>query len=123
MIKFKAMAAALLAAWVLMMAQPAHAADVTGTWLMTVKTSAGSGSPTFTLTQKAGVITGTYKGQFGEAPVTGTIKDDEVSWQFNVEAQGVPFTITYTGKVSGKDISGKVSLGQFGEGTFTGTLQ
>ncbi len=123
MTTFKGMATALLAAWVLMTVQPALAADVTGTWIMMVRTSAGSGSPTFTLTQKAGVITGTYKGQLGEAPVTGTIKDDEVSWQFNVEAQGVPFTITYTGKVSGKAISGKVTLGQFGEGTFTGTLQ
>jgi hypothetical protein len=123
MTTFKGIAAALLAAWMLMTVQPARAADVTGTWIMMVQTSAGSGTPTFTLTQKAGVITGTYKGQLGEAPVTGTIKDDEVSWQFNVEAQGVPFTITYTGKVSGKAISGKVTLGQFGEGTFTGTLQ
>lgn len=123
MTKFTGIAAALLAVWLLLAVQPARAADVTGTWIMTVKTSAGSGTPTFTLTQKAGVITGTYKGQLGEAPVNGTIKDDEVSWQFNVEAQGVPFTITYTGKVSGKDISGKVTLGQFGEGTFTGTLQ
>jgi hypothetical protein len=123
MTKYKGMAAALLAAWVLLTVQPARAADVTGTWIMSVQTSAGSGSPTFTLTQKAGVITGTYKGQLGEAPVNGTIKDDDVTWQFNVEAQGVPFTVTYTGKVSGKAISGKVSLGQFGEGTFTGTLQ
>jgi hypothetical protein len=123
MTRFKGMLRALLAAWVLMMVQPAHAADVTGTWIMNVQTSAGSGSPTFTLTQKAGVITGTYKGQLGEAPVNGTIKDDDVSWQFNIDAQGQTLTITYTGKVSGKAISGKVSLGQFGEGTFTGTLQ
>jgi hypothetical protein len=123
MTKYKGMAVALMAAWLLMAVQAAHAADVTGTWIMMVQTSAGSGSPTFTLTQKAGVIAGTYKGQFGEAPVNGTIKDDEVSWQFNVETQGVPLTITYTGKVSGKAISGKVSLGQFGEGTFTGMLQ
>jgi hypothetical protein len=123
MTRFQGMAATLLAAFVLILAQPARAADVTGTWIMSVQTSAGSGSPTFTFTQKAGVITGTYKGQLGEAPVNGTIKDDDVSWQFNIEAQGVPLTITYTGKVSGKAISGKVSLGQFGEGTFTGSLQ
>jgi hypothetical protein len=86
MTTLKGMAAALLAAWLLMVAQPAHAADVTGTWIMSVQTSAGSGSPTFTLTQKAGLITGTYKGQLGEAPVNGTIKDDDVSWQFNIDA-------------------------------------
>lgn len=123
MMKFKGMAAALLAAWMLVTAQPAQAADVTGTWIMSVQTSAGSGTPTFKLTQKAGVITGTYKGQLGEAPVNGTIKDDDVTWQFDVETQGIPLTITYTGKISGKAISGKVTLGQFGEGTFTGTLQ
>jgi len=40
-----------------------------------VQTSAGSGSPTFTLTQKSGASSPVpYKGQLGEAPVNGTIK-------------------------------------------------
>jgi hypothetical protein len=98
-------------------------ADVSGTWIMTVATSAGSGTPTFVLAQKGNAITGSYKGQMGESPVTGTIQGDEVVLQYSVDAQGVPLTVKYTGKVAGNSMSGKVSLGQFGEGTFKGIKQ
>jgi hypothetical protein len=103
--------------------QLAHAADVTGTWIMTVQTSAGSGSPTFTLVQKGDAISGTYKGQLGEAPVTGTLSGNDMALEFSIDAQGQSLTIKYTGKVDGKTVSGNVALGAFGSGTFTGTKQ
>jgi hypothetical protein len=103
--------------------QLVHAADVTGTWIMTVQTSAGSGSPTFTLVQKGDAISGTYKGQLGEAPVTGTMNGNDMALEFNIDAQGQSLTIKYTGKVDGKTVSGNVALGAFGSGTFTGAKQ
>ena len=103
--------------------QASRAADVTGTWIMTVQTSAGSGSPTFTLVQKGDAITGTYKGQLGEAPVSGSISGNDMTLQFTVDAQGQTLTIKYTGKVDGKSVSGNVALGAFGSGTFTGVKQ
>jgi hypothetical protein len=103
--------------------QVSRAADVTGTWIMTVQTSAGSGSPTFTLIQKGEAISGTYKGQLGEAPVTGTMSGNDMTLEFNIDAQGQSLTIKYTGKVDGKTVSGNVALGAFGSGTFTGTKQ
>ena len=103
--------------------QLSRAADVTGTWIMTVQTSAGSGSPTFTLVQKGDAISGTYKGQLGEAPVTGTLTGKDMVLEFNIDAQGQSLTIKYTGKVDGKTVSGNVALGAFGSGTFTGTKQ
>jgi hypothetical protein len=121
--RFKAAVGALFAIVSLGMAQIAGAADVTGTWTMTVQTSAGGGSPTFILVQKGDAITGTYKGQFGEAPVTGTVMGSDVTLEYNVDAQGQNLTIKYTGKVDGKSITGKVSLGSFGDGTFSGTKQ
>jgi hypothetical protein len=114
---------AVFAITVLMVMQAAHAADVTGTWLMTVQTSAGSGTPTFTLVQKGDAITGTYKGQLGEAPVTGTINGDDMTLEFGVETQGQSLTIKYIGKIDGKSVSGSVALGGFGSGTFTGIKQ
>jgi hypothetical protein len=103
--------------------QSSHAADVTGTWIMTVQTSAGSGSPTFTLVQKGDAISGTYKGQLGEAPVTGTMSGNDMVLEFSIDVQGQSLTIKYTGKVDGKTVSGNVALGAFGSGTFTGTKQ
>jgi hypothetical protein len=73
------------------------------------------------LQQEGTSVTGTYKGQLGEAPVTGTVKGNELSLSYKINAQGVDLTVTYAGAVDGKAIKGKVSYGEIGEGTFTGT--
>jgi hypothetical protein len=121
--KFKAGLGALLAIAVLTIAPVAGAADVTGTWIMAVETGAGSGSPTFILVQKGEALSGSYKGQLGEAQVTGTVKGDDVTIEYTVGGQGQSIAVKYSGKTDGKKMSGKVSLGQLGEGTFTGTKQ
>jgi hypothetical protein len=95
-------------------------ANVTGKWTMTVTTQAGTGSPTFDLKQEGSNVTGTYKGQLGEAPVTGSVKGDDLTLNIKISAQGQELAVTYTGKVDGNSVSGKVSLGELGEGTFTG---
>jgi hypothetical protein len=123
MTKFKMGWAALLAIAAVTVAQLAAAADVTGTWIMAVETSAGSGSPTFVLVQKGDALSGSYKGQLGEAQVTGTVKGDDVTIEYKVDGQAGSLAVKYSGKTDGKTMSGKVSLGQLGEGTFTGTKQ
>src|SRR3981189_3386779 len=120
--KSKAGLGALLAIAALF-AQMASAADVTGTWIMAVEPGAGSGSPTFVLVQKGEALSGSYKGQLGEAQVTGTVKGDDVTIEYKVEAQGQSLAVKYSGKTDGKKMSGKVSLGQLGDGTFTGSKQ
>ena len=97
------------------------APDVTGTWAMTVETSAGRGNPTFTLTQKGEDITGTYSGRFGEAPVSGTLKGDQVTVRFTVTVEAQEVTMVYVGTVDGDTMTGKVLFSGFGEGTFKGT--
>jgi hypothetical protein len=103
---------------------PALAAvDVTGTWIFRVETSGGSGSPSFTFKQEGENLTGTYKGLFGEAPLTGTVKGNAISFSFKVSAQGIEGVVTYTGTVDGDSMKGNVTLGDVGEGTFTGKRQ
>jgi hypothetical protein len=121
--KLKTGLAALLAIAAFTAAQVAAAADVTGTWIMSVQTSAGSGSPTFVLVQKGEALSGSYRGQLGEAQVTGTVKNDEVTIEYKVDGQAGSLAVKYSGKTDGKTMSGKVSLGQLGDGTFTGTKQ
>ena len=92
-------------------------AKVTGTWNMTVETSMGSGTPVFILKQENDtLITGTYKGQFGEAPVKGTIKDNKIDLKF----EATDMIMEYTGTIEGNNVKGKVVFGTIGEGTFTG---
>jgi len=95
-------------------------ANVTGEWTMTVETPAGSGSPHFSLKQEGTNVTGSYKGQLGEAAVTGTVSGNEVTLKYTVEGQGQSMTVVYSGTVDGNTMKGKVSLGDFGDGTFTG---
>lgn len=102
-------------------AQSSGATDISGAWDFTVETSGGSGSPTFTFKQEGEKLTGTYKGQFGEAPLTGTVKGDDVNFSININAQGQSLTVVYKGKITGKDsMKGTVALGELGEGTWTG---
>ena len=111
---------AMLASTALVAAALAADANVTGEWDFAVETQAGTGTPHFSLKQDGTNVTGHYKGQLGEAPVTGTVKGNELTINFKVNAQGTDLAITYSGTVDGSSIKGKVSLGELGEGSFTG---
>jgi hypothetical protein len=95
------------------------AADVSGTWNFEVQTEAGSGSPVMVLKQTGEKLAGVYTGALGEAQVSGTIKGDDVTIEF--EVQGAK--ILYTGKLdsSGRSMKGKVNLADMASGTFTAT--
>jgi hypothetical protein len=95
------------------------AVNVTGSWDVEVQTDQGSGNPAFTFKQEGEKLTGTYKGMFGESPLTGTVKGDKIEFSFKVTGQ-LEGTLTYTGTTDGKTMKGKVSLAGLGEGTFTG---
>ena len=98
--------------------------DVTGKWLFTVETSAGSGTPTLTLKQDGEKLTGHYSGQLGEADLTGTLKSSDIKITFTADVQGNSINCVYTGTVDGKDaMKGKVELVGLGDGTFTAKRQ
>ena len=98
--------------------------DVTGAWTFEVETAAGSGSPSFTFKQEGENLTGTYKGLFGTADLTGTVKGNEIKISFKVDYQGQTFEITYEGKIEDKDtMKGTVKMSEIGEGTWTGKRQ
>jgi hypothetical protein len=94
--------------------------DLTGTWVMQVDTAAGSGSPTFTFKQTGDTLAGTYEGTFGKADVKGEVKGNKATWSFSADAQGTQLNITYSGTVEKDTIKGTVTLGELGDGTFTG---
>jgi len=97
-------------------------ASVAGTWALTVETAQGTGRPTVKLQQNGEKLTGTYASEvFGERPVTGTVKGTEVTFAFTGSFEGTTFTVTYAGRVENDAMKGRVTLGDFGEGTFTGT--
>ena len=95
-----------------------------GVWHLQIETPQGTGTPTFTFDKQAGeTISGQYKGLFGEAPVTGTLKGVEIKFSVKVNAQGQDLVISYSGTIDGDAMKGKVTFGDAGEGAFTGKRQ
>jgi hypothetical protein len=99
------------------------AVDLTGTWAFQVVIEGGTRTPTVIFKQDGEKLSGTYKSQLGEVPLTGQIKDKDFSFQVTLTLEGNPITIVYTGAVDGNAVSGRVSAGEFGTGTFTGKKQ
>jgi hypothetical protein len=96
-----------------------QAASVDGTWKFTIETPQGTNNPTVTFKQDGENLTGTYKGRFGESPLKGTIKGNEITFTVKLSVQGQEFELVYTGTVDGDSMKGKVKLPQ-GEADFTG---
>ena len=106
-------------------AQAASKLDVTGKWLFTVTTSAGTGTPTLTLNQKGDSLSGHYSSQvLGEAEVKGSVSGQKITLNVNVEVQGNAIAVTYAGTIDGPDtMKGTVDLGGQANGTFTAKRQ
>jgi hypothetical protein len=95
------------------------AVDISGTWNATVNLGDQTGSPTFVFKQDGEKLTGSYSGALGDAQLKGTIKANEIAFDF--EASGI--AVHYAGKLSadGKKIEGTVDYGGQASGTFTAT--
>lgn len=108
---------------VLAIAAAAFGADITGTWNFDVETDMGSGNPVMTFEQKGDVLTGTYRGQLGESPLTGKVNGDKVEFWFEVSPAGDKMKVVYTGTVSGATMQGSVDLAGQVKGTFKAKKQ
>jgi hypothetical protein len=99
--------------------------DVTGKWVFTVETSAGSGTPTVTLKQDGEKLTGHYSSmQLGEADLTGSVKGKEITFNFMANVLDMQIPVSYTGTIESKDaLKGKIVITGLGDGTFTGKRQ
>lgn len=101
----------------------AFGADISGTWNFDVETEMGSGNPVVTFEQKGDVLTGTYRGQLGEAPLSGKVIGDKVEFWFEASPTGEKMKVVYTGTVSGATMQGSVDLAGQVKGTFKAKKQ
>lgn len=108
----------------LMCAAGATAADISGKWSFSVELDLGSGNASFVFQQDGEKLSGTYSGVAGEAKLTGTVKGNQVEFQFEASQGGETQTVEYTGTIEGPDkMKGTTRYGSFAEGTWTGTKQ
>jgi hypothetical protein len=99
----------------------AFAADVAGAWNVTVDTPNGPLDVTVTLKQDGDKLTGMVSSQMGDAPITGTVKDNDLTFTMNMDANGANMTIIYKAKVDGDKMTGSLDFAGQGEIKFSGT--
>ena len=105
---------------VALLAAPAAAQiNLTGDWDMTIVSPQGTNTVKVTLAQDGESVSGLFKSQFGELPVTGALTGDDLNIAFSLPIQGQSVDIVMTGKVVGPTLAGKVQFGDFGEGDWT----
>jgi hypothetical protein len=115
----------LLALPAIASAQTVSKPDLTGKWLFTVTTDAGSGTPTVTLKQQGDTLTGHYSSQLlGEVDLKGTVKDQTFRFTISTTIQETTVVVTYAGTRDGNDgLKGTVDFGGMGSGSFTAKRQ
>src|SRR5438445_12368287 len=78
----------------------AFAADISGAWQFSVQTNQGSGSPTVVFQQQGEKLTGTFHSLlFGDAPITGSVKDNAIEFAFEGSTLGQKIKVTYKGTI------------------------
>jgi len=94
--------------------------SVDGTYKLTVNTQMGVQTPTLTLKEDGGALSGTIDGQAGKSDFSGgTVDGNNASWEMTINAQGQEIKLTCTATVDGDSISGKINT-PMGGADFTG---
>jgi hypothetical protein len=96
------------------LAVSAFAGPIDRQWTATFDTQIGEQHYTYTFKADGEKLTGTAKNDRGSTEITaGTIKGDAVSFTENLDFNGNPLVITYTGKISGDEIKFTRKVGDF----------
>jgi hypothetical protein len=102
----------------------APTADISGTWATEFDSQVGKQTYTYTFKVEGGTLTGHSKSNLGESDLTGTVDGDKVTFVENLNYQGTPLAITYTGQiVSAGEIKFKRDVGGQGGEEFTARRQ
>ena len=90
------------------LAMPVMAADISGSWSVTLETDGGAGMMNIDLVQEGEELKGTVSGDVGEAPVTGKVENNSVTFSHDLPNYGV--SASYSGEIDGNTIKGSVDF-------------
>jgi L-seryl-tRNA(Ser) seleniumtransferase len=98
------------------------AADLTGQWNVKIQFAAASATHTLHLTQKGNDLGGFHQGEFVTREISGSIDGDNVRVRSAYgEQHGDSVNLTFTGKVSGDQMTGALDMGEYLNATWTAT--
>jgi len=90
---------------------PAAAADVVGTWDVTVTTQQGAIPSQIKLRKDGAKLVGTIASQMGESNIEAEVKEKALAIWFNMQGQNGPMAIEMNGTVDGDKAKGAISMG------------
>jgi seryl-tRNA(Sec) selenium transferase len=96
----------------------APAADLSGTWDVRIQYAASVSTHRLDLRQRGNDLDGTHQGDFVSRDLRGTIDGDSVRFRSSWE-HGDSVNYTFSGKVSGDEMAGELSLGEYLDARFT----
>jgi hypothetical protein len=77
------------------------AADITGTWKASFDTQIGTQNYTYEFAVNGTTLTGRAKSDNGDVEITeGKVENDTVTFVENLDFQGMPLRIVYTGTIT-----------------------
>jgi len=94
---------------------------IDGTYKVEVSTQRGAQTGELVIKSSGNTVSGVYKTQRGDQPFTGTLDGNKAKWTINVQSPMGSMAIGYDVTVTGNDITGTVSMGQFGNAPLKGT--
>jgi hypothetical protein len=97
-------------------------ANVAGTWQFSADSAQGTFNATLTIEQDGGTLKGTQKSDFGEIPITGTIKGNAIQFTVTVNSPNGSFTVVHDGTVSGDTMKGTFKMND-SSGSWSATRQ
>ena len=101
---------------------PAPAADVVGTWDVSVMTAQGQTIPSQVKLKKDGAkLVGTIASQMGETPIEAEVKGNALTIWFSFQGQNGPMAIELAGTVEGDKIKGSMGVGGQAAGEWIAT--
>jgi len=107
----------------LLVVAPANGAaqdDLTGMWDLTVMTDQGDQMLTISVVQNGPDLTVTGDvGQFGLIEMKGTVDGANIRLAWELDLQGTPLDIVFTGTLADGVISGTADFGGMGQGDWT----
>jgi hypothetical protein len=89
----------------------APAADVVGTWDVTVNTQQGAIPSQIKLRKDGAKLVGTIASQMGESNLEAEVKEKALAIWFNMQGQNGPMAIEMNGTVDGDKAKGAISMG------------
>jgi hypothetical protein len=92
-----------------------------GNWNLVVSTPMGERPATLSVKTEGGALKGSQMADGNSTEIfDGTVNGNDVSWKVSI-TDPMPMTLEFNGTVNGDALSGSVTLGAFGNSSFSGT--